>query len=119
MNARAMSAVEYSVHLCEFLRCLNNDRFFCFGVLTVFFHHMESCDNIVGSVSENLSVSVNDIEDTVMGTARKQSTLAVLLYDKALLMTEIVTDLFAVFYAGQLFVPLWITTPAGDTTEQE
>ena len=69
---------------------------------------MESCDNIVGSVSENLSVSVNDIEDTVMGTAGQQPELAVLLYDKALLMTKIVTDLFAVFYAGQFFVPLRI-----------
>ena len=114
-----MSAVKESVHLCEFLRRLNDNSFFFLGMLSLTFHHVESCNNKVGIAVKQFLVSVEDIEDTVVSAARKQPALAVLCDYKALLVAEIVLDFFAVFYTRQLFVLLWITTPAGDTTEQE
>ena len=95
-----------------FLRRLNDNSFFFLGMLSLTFHHVESCDNIIGMAVKQFLVSVEDIEYTIVSTAGQQPELAVLLYDKALLMTEIVTDLFAVFYAGQFFVPLWIAPSA-------
>ena len=85
-----MSAVKYSVHFCKLLCCLNDYRLFVFGMLTVLFHHMESGDDIIGFIAEKLPVPVKYIEDTVMGTARKEPAPAVLCDDKALFMRKII-----------------------------
>ena len=80
---------------------------------------MKAREDVVGMAVEQLAVPVEDIEDAVMRAARQQPVFIVLRNNKALLVAEIVADLFAVFQAGQLSVSLRLATPARDVAEQK
>ena len=69
-DARAVTAVENGVKTGKLLRSANDDGFFFIGMLAVLFHYVETCDNAVGGVSEELSVAAENIRDTVVRTAR-------------------------------------------------
>ena len=69
-NARAVTAVKYSIKLRKLLRRLNDESFFFFGMLALTLHHVESRNNKVGIAVKQFPISVKDIEYAIMSTAR-------------------------------------------------
>ena len=54
-----------------------------------------------------------------MRTARQQPILAILIYNKSLLVGKIIRNLYTVLDKGKLYVAMRIAPPADDAAEQD
>lgn len=87
------------------------------GIFRVF-HHMESADYGAWEAAEYIFITVEDIDDAVVGASREKHTGIAFFYDKALLMGEAVEDEVSADLFTERKIALGPKPPAGHRREK-